>query len=103
MLELAPVLVAVGALLLLERFVLTALEREDRAGQVGEGLQVADGLELVARQHGREAQLLRGVRRRGARDQLVDGAPHLLEGLAPAVDAGNPAGDQQPGFEQFAE
>ena len=79
MLVLAPVLVAAGGLLLLERIGLDALEAEDRAREVRERLQVAGRLELVAGEHRREAQRLGAVGLGGPVDGLVDREPDVLE------------------------
>ena len=99
-LVLAPVLVAVGPLFLEQRIILAALEGEDAAGKMREGLQIADLLDSPAGQHRREVHRLRDVRG-GARDQAVDGDADLLEGVAPAIQAGHAAWQQNPALDQL--
>ena len=100
-LELAPVLVPVGSLALKQRLVLPTLEREHRSREVRERMQVADRLDLLARQQRREPHRLRRLRLRRRRDPGIDAVADVLERGAPALEPGDTAGDEQPVLDQL--
>src|ERR1039458_5989932 len=103
LLKLPPVLVAAGALALLSRLRLVALERVHAPGQMRERGQIAAGLQLAPGQHRREAQLL-GAPGGGLSTQaLVQVAAHVLEHRAVPVHAGDPGLQQQAGADQLGQ
>jgi hypothetical protein len=87
--------VAARAVVLLGCLLFAAVEGEHAAGEVGERFEVADGLEIVARQQRRKAKLLGLLRGPPPSDERRERLAHLLEVAAASVDAGDAGLDQQ--------
>ena len=73
------------------------------SGQVREVLEIADRLELVARQDRREPQRLGAVGGGGPIDHPVDPDADRLERAAATEHAGHAARDEQPGVDEGVE
>ena len=102
-LELAPVLMQAGALVLLGGIGLRSLEREDAAGEMWKGFQVADRLQVMARHDRGETQLLGLFVGARAGDEGGDPLAHVLEVPAATVDAGHAGLDQQATADELGE
>ena len=91
---------------LVERFeqammsAIVALECVDRAGEIGEALQVLAVLEVVAAHRGRKAQHFRALVRAQQRDDLVQPLDDVLEHFTAAIQAVLAGLDQDAGFDQ---
>ena len=86
-LELAPILVARCPAVLLGGLLFAAVEGEDAAREMGERLQIADRLQVVAGQDGREAKLLWILGGPHPGDEIGDAFADVLELSSTAVDA----------------
>ena len=102
-LESAPVLVAAGEVVLLGGFGLGPLEGEDAPGEVREGFEVADRLQVAPGKERREAHLLRRLGGGGSRYEVRDADAHVLEVSAAPIHAGHARLDQQSPLHQLGE
>src|ERR1019366_4159704 len=102
-LELAPVVVPAGAVELLGGLAFAALERKDAAGEMREGLQVADRLEIASRKQRWKAQLLGLLGSAGPCDHVADAPAYLLEVRTAPIQAGHARLDQKASIEQLGE
>src|SRR6185312_10055063 len=70
---------------------------------VRERAEVAAGLQLLARHHGRKAQGLGRLGRGGAADERVELQTHVLEHPSARVQPVDASGGQQPGLHQLVQ
>ncbi|SAL84700.1 hypothetical protein AWB67_06749 [Caballeronia terrestris] len=77
-----------------------ALECVDRAGEIGEALQVFAVLEVVTAHCGREAQHFRALIGAEQRDDLVQAIDHIFEHFTAAIETVLSGIDQDAGFDQ---
>src|SRR4029079_11188456 len=98
-----PILVSQSLGAEVERFVLAAVEAEDRAGELGERAEISRLLERVTGQHRRKAYDLCAVVVGLPADERVKTEHHIFEGAASAVDARHGCLDQQSRVDEVAE